>query len=89
MSSSVCSICGQTHEGIPLSFAADFPDDFANLSHQERAARAVISSGIRIQPAGIRPLFFLDEPHSLTTQQQNGISLTEAQALASHLLYVC
>lgn len=40
----ICRVCGQTHEEIPWSFAADFPDMYANLSPGERATRAVISS---------------------------------------------
>jgi hypothetical protein len=40
----VCRTCGQTHEGIPLSFAADFPDPYANISESDRTSRAVISS---------------------------------------------
>jgi hypothetical protein len=40
----VCSTCGQTHEGVPLSFAADFPDMYANMSAPDRGARALISS---------------------------------------------
>jgi hypothetical protein len=40
----VCRTCGQSHEGIPLSFAADFPDVYANISESERGARALISS---------------------------------------------
>ncbi|HXN45648.1 MAG TPA: DUF2199 domain-containing protein, partial [Bryobacteraceae bacterium] len=40
----VCSTCGHTHEGVPLSFAADFPDLYANMPEPDRGARAVISS---------------------------------------------
>ena len=40
----ICATCGQTHEGVPFSFAADFPDPYANLSHDDRATRAVIST---------------------------------------------
>src|SRR5262249_55942267 len=40
----VCRTCGQSHEGAPLSFAADFPDMYANMSESDRGARAVISS---------------------------------------------
>jgi hypothetical protein len=32
------------HEGTPLSFAADFPDRYANLSKDEREARAIVGS---------------------------------------------
>jgi hypothetical protein len=39
-----CATCGQTHAGLPLSFAADFPDPYANLNPDERDARAVIGS---------------------------------------------
>ena len=39
----VCRTCGQTHEGVPLSFAADFPDMYANLPESDRGARALIS----------------------------------------------
>ena len=40
----ICSCCGLEHAGSPLSFAADFPDNYANMSADEREARAVISS---------------------------------------------
>jgi len=40
----VCRTCGQTHKGIPLSFAADFPDIYANMSESDRGTRALISS---------------------------------------------
>jgi len=40
----VCSRWGKEHAGLPFSFAADFPDPFANLSHDQREARAHISS---------------------------------------------
>jgi hypothetical protein len=38
----VCHVCGQSHDGIPPSFAADFPDMFAGLSDSE--SRALIGS---------------------------------------------
>ena len=40
----VCSSCGQEHTGFPLSFAADYPDPYANLSVNERDARAIAGS---------------------------------------------
>jgi hypothetical protein len=40
----VCRTCGQTHQGVPLSFAADFPDVYANMSESDRGTRAAISS---------------------------------------------
>jgi len=40
----LCPTCGQTHEGVPLSFAADFPDMYANMSEPDRSVRALISS---------------------------------------------
>jgi hypothetical protein len=39
-----CRTCGQYHGGIPFSFAADFPDPYANLSKEDRDARATIGS---------------------------------------------
>jgi len=39
-----CSCCGQEHTTTPFSFAADFPDNYANLNAEERDNRAVISS---------------------------------------------
>ena len=39
-----CTTCGQHHTGVPFSFAADFPDPYANLSQEERDARATIGS---------------------------------------------
>jgi hypothetical protein len=40
----MCHVCGQSHEGDPMSFAADFPDMYANMKEEERKTRAVISS---------------------------------------------
>ncbi len=39
-----CSTCGEQHDDIPLSFAADFPDNYARLSSDDRELRALISS---------------------------------------------
>jgi len=39
-----CSTCGKVHDGIPLSFTADFPDMYANMSREDRDARCVIGS---------------------------------------------
>jgi hypothetical protein len=39
-----CSTCGETHGDFPLSFAADFPDNYANLGDADRAARTIIGS---------------------------------------------
>jgi hypothetical protein len=39
-----CHVCGRTHEGVPPSFAADFPDMYANLSAADKGTRAVIGS---------------------------------------------
>lgn len=40
----LCGTCGQTHEGVPLSFAAELPDMYANMSESDRGTRALISS---------------------------------------------
>jgi hypothetical protein len=40
----LCSSCGNIHAGLPLSFAADFPDRYANLSKNDQDTRAVIGS---------------------------------------------
>ena len=40
----VCRTCGQSHQEVPLSFAADFPDKYANMSESDRGTRALISS---------------------------------------------
>lgn len=39
-----CATCGETHEGLPMSFAADFPDMYAHMNRHERDTRAVIGS---------------------------------------------
>lgn len=39
-----CATCGQIHTGLPFSFAAEFPDQYANMTRDERDARAVIGS---------------------------------------------
>jgi hypothetical protein len=40
----ICHVCHQAHEGLPPSFAADFPDMYASMSGPDRGARALISS---------------------------------------------
>jgi len=40
----VCRSCGEVHEELPLSFAVDFPDNYANLNRDDRENRAVINS---------------------------------------------
>lgn len=40
----VCSSCGQEHLGLPFSFAADFPDPYANLNSDDRDSRALAGS---------------------------------------------
>ena len=37
-----CTTCGKIHDEVPTSFAADFPDMYANMSREERDIRAVI-----------------------------------------------
>ena len=39
-----CTTCGKVHDRVPLSFAADFPDMYANMNREDRDARGVISS---------------------------------------------
>jgi len=39
-----CKVCGQSHDDVPLSFAADSPDMYANMKEEERGSRAVIGS---------------------------------------------
>jgi len=39
-----CATCGKVHEGLPRSFAADFPDMYANMSREDRDARTIIGS---------------------------------------------
>jgi hypothetical protein len=39
-----CSSCEQEHAGLPLSFAADYPDPYANLTTEARELRGAISS---------------------------------------------
>jgi len=39
-----CRTCGQTHTDLPLSFAADSPDMYANMNRDERDARCVCGS---------------------------------------------
>jgi hypothetical protein len=165
MNSWICSHCGETHSNIPLSFAADFPDAYANMNEEERPNRAVCSSdqciiddemffvrglieipvhdqdvpflwgvwarlfredfievqesweekgrelkrgpfkgrlandlslypgsvnlklSLLVQPVGSRPLFILEESHLLTSEQQRGISLKDAERMASDLLH--
>jgi len=39
-----CTTCGESHSDVPLSFAADFPDMYANLNSEDRDLRAVIGT---------------------------------------------
>ena len=39
-----CVTCGKSHKGLPLSFAADAPDMYANMNRDERDARSVRGS---------------------------------------------
>jgi len=40
----ICACCGKEHFETPFSFAADYPDNYANMPREERDARAIISS---------------------------------------------
>ena len=40
----ICHQCGQSHEGIPLSFAADFPDQYADMSLEDRDNRTILGT---------------------------------------------
>jgi hypothetical protein len=39
-----CATCGKVHEGLPMSFAADSPDMYANMSRNDRDSRCVHGS---------------------------------------------
>jgi hypothetical protein len=39
-----CATCGKLHQNLPRSFAADFPDMYANMKREERDIRATIGS---------------------------------------------
>lgn len=39
-----CATCGKVHEGLPMSFAADSPDMYANMDRDRRDARCVRGS---------------------------------------------
>src|ERR1700758_2022883 len=38
----ICATCGNSHSDVPLSFAANFPDTYANLKSEDRDLRGVI-----------------------------------------------
>jgi hypothetical protein len=40
----ICHQCGLSHDDIPLSFAADFPDQYASMSPEDRDNRTIIGS---------------------------------------------
>ena len=31
-----CGVCAESHAGVPMSFAVDFPDMYANMKREER-----------------------------------------------------
>ena len=39
-----CATCGKLHNDLPRSFAAEFPDMYANMTRGERDIRATIGS---------------------------------------------
>jgi len=39
-----CATCGRVHDDLPLSFAAEVPDMYANMKREERDARTIIGS---------------------------------------------
>jgi len=39
-----CATCGKIHQKLPRSFAADFPDMYANMKREEKDVRAIIGS---------------------------------------------
>lgn len=39
-----CTVCGKVHQDLPRSFAADFPDMYADMTREERDDRAIIGS---------------------------------------------
>jgi hypothetical protein len=39
-----CSHCGKNHSTVEFSFAADFPDTYANLTKEERDTRAIVAT---------------------------------------------
>ena len=157
-----CSKCGEWHDGVPFSFAADSPAPYANLNEAERAKRGAISTdqcviddkvffirgclevpiigypdpfvwglwvsvfqhdyeaisslwdtpgrelkqgpfkgrlsnslkaypetfnlrvSLQIQPVGVRPLIYVNEPdHLLALDQKNGTATVRAQEIAS------
>lgn len=40
----ICATCGKSHSDVPLSFAADSPDRYANLKSEDRDLRGVIDT---------------------------------------------
>jgi hypothetical protein len=40
----ICGTCGELHDELPLSFAADYPDNYANLTPDQRDIRTTIGS---------------------------------------------
>jgi len=39
-----CATCKQFHSGLPISYAADFPDSYVSLKEEERERRTLIGS---------------------------------------------
>jgi hypothetical protein len=40
----ICTTCGKSHSDVPLSFAAEFPDMYANLKSEDRDLRGVVGT---------------------------------------------
>lgn len=67
----VCSICGETHAGLPTDRAYTLPDHVWALSESERAARAKYDTDLcllddRYFIRGILPVPFLDQEGAFT-----------------------
>ena len=39
-----CAVCGKLHDSLPMSFAADYPDMYANMDRNSRDTRTIIGS---------------------------------------------
>jgi hypothetical protein len=73
----VCRTCGQTHEGVPPSFAADFPGMYANMSESDAPFAVTYEAAGR--------LFRRDDAGVCEEAAMDGMRIVEVHGLADEV----